>query len=959
MNLTPGRRPRIIETDTTVERGGRARPHASLSRPFLSRTIQHKPMAMTNTSENDVPVTAADGQNGAAQTAASDDRYPFRDIERKWQRRWQDADVYRTSEGGDKPKFYVLEMFPYPSGSGLHVGHCRNYIPGDVAARFRHMQGYNVLYPMGWDAFGQPAEQDAIKNNTNPRSVVPMLAREYRRQLSILGNSYDWSREINSTLPEYYKWNQWAFLLFYERGLAYRKEAPVNWCVNEATVLANEEVEDGKCWRCDGPVVKKNLPQWFFKITEYGDKLLEGLDRINWPEGIKTQQREWIGRSEGVEFDIVVEGCTGKVRVFTTRVDTVFGMSFVVLSPEHPMVAEATTEAQRAEVEEYVARAGRLSEIDRTAEGRERTGVFTGSYAVNPLNRHKVPVYIADYVLMGYGTGAIMAVPAHDARDFDFARRYNLPTPLVIARDEKEAENPPDGDTLSEPFVGYEGVTVNSGIFSGLPSKMAARRLAEWMESEGIGVRKTNYKLRDWLVSRQRYWGTPIPIIHCPACGVVPVPLEQLPVELPDVENYKPTGTGKSPLADIAEFVNTTCPRCNGPAERETDTMAGSVDSSWYFLRFTSPHESDKAWDRAAADYWMPVDMYIGGREHAVGHLLYSRFWTKVFYDAGLVGVDEPFQTLRNQGSLNALTPVDTETDRYVKPDELVAYDFAQWAAAWQEQGFVRAERTISAPGEDEERLEPVEIGFKWLRMSKTKGNGATPDEIAEKYGADALRLYVLFVAPFEDTIQWNEDALNGTFRFVNRVWDVVTGAAGTYDPAWAGRIGEANSAEERTLRRRAHQAIAKVTEDLQEFRFNTAVSALMTYSNALREFVGKNGTASPAVSEGIDTLVNLLSPMAPHVADEMWERLGHTDDYLYRKPWPAFDPAVAAEEEVTLIVQVNGKVRDRIVLPAGVDAAATEAAALASEKVQAGVEGKSVRKVIVIPGKLVNIVVG
>ena len=894
-------------------------------------------------------------------------RYPFQSIEEKWQARWAADGVHHTASAGDRPKYYVLDMFPYPSGSGLHIGHCRNYVPGDVVARMMHMRGFNVLHPMGWDAFGQPAEQDAIKRNVNPRTVVPLLAREYRRQMSLLGIGYDWDREINSTDPEYYRWNQWAFLLLYERGLAYRKSAPVNWCVNESTVLANEEVNDGKCWRCDGPVVKRDLFQWFFKITEYGDKLIEGLDRIDWPEGVKTQQRDWIGRSEGVEFDIRVEGTALEtiqaIRVFTTRVDTVFGMSFVVLAPEHPLVPAITTDAQKAEVAAYREHASRLSDRDRTADGRERTGVFTGVYGVNPVSGRRVPIYIADYVLAGYGTGAIMAVPAHDERDFDFARRYDLPTPVVIARSQAEAQDPPRGEDLKAPFTEKEkGITVNSGDFSGLPSLVAARRIAEWMESEGIGTRKINFRLRDWLVSRQRYWGTPIPMIHCAACGIVPVPVEQLPVVLPDVENYKPGADGRSPLSAIPEFVNTTCPRCGGPAERETDTMAGSVDSSWYFLRFTSPRESRAAWDRAEANYWMPVDRYIGGREHAVGHLLYARFFTKVFHDAGLITADEPFASLSNQGMLLALTAVDADSeDKHpIKPEDLADFSFPEWIARYQREGKFVADRIVRGADGAAPRLEPITVEFAYLKMSKSKGNAVTPDEMAEKYGADALRLYVLFVSPFEDTIQWNEDAMSGTFRFLNRTYDIVGEVAAAESPNWLVRLGEASSADERALRRKTHQTITKISSDIAGFNFNTAVSALMIHCDALRRFVQAHGATSPAAHEAASNLVALLSPLAPHIADELWEKLGNTNAFLYRASWPVADPAVAAEDEVTVVVQVNGKVRERLVLPAAVagDPKACEQAALEHDKIKAEIEGKTIRKVIIVPGKLVNIVV-
>ncbi|MES2461193.1 MAG: leucine--tRNA ligase [Armatimonadota bacterium] len=898
-------------------------------------------------------------------TSADDapNRYPFQAIERKWQQRWAESGVYKTTEDASKPKYYVLDMFPYPSGSGLHVGHCKNYVPGDVVARFMHMRGHNVLHPMGWDAFGQPAEQDAIKKNVNPRTVVPMLAAEYKRQMSLLGIGYDWDREINSTSPEYYRWNQWAFLRLHEKGLAYRKNAPVNWCPNENTVLANEDVNDGRCWRCDAIVEKRDMLQWFFKITAYAEKLIEGLDRIDWPEGVKTQQRDWIGRSEGVEFDIPIAGHDARVRVFTTRVDTVYGMSFAVLSPEHALVDSITTDEQQGEVAAYREKAARLSDMDRTAEGRERTGVFTGAYGVNPVSGHRIPIYIADYVLTGYGTGAIMAVPAHDARDFDFERRYSLPTTIVIVATEAETAQPPiDGSALTEAFISKEGYTVNSNRFSGLPAKIAARRIAEWMESEGIGVRKTNYKLRDWLVSRQRYWGTPIPIIHCAACGDVPVPYENLPVVLPDVENYKPTADGRSPLAAIPEFVNTTCPKCGGAAQRETDTMAGSVDSSWYFLRFTSPQDNREAWDRAAADYWMPVDRYLGGREHAVGHLLYSRFFTHFFYDEGLISVDEPFASLRNQGMLLAETTIDADSaDKHpIKRSELVGFNFDDWLTRWKREGAFPAERITEDLETREKRTVPVEVDFAWLKMSKSKENAVTPDEMAEKYGSDSLRLYILFEAPFEDTIQWSEDRMTGVFRFANRVWDVVTSVANTYDPAWAEKIADApTDAAQKALRRRTHQAIAKVTDDVSEFRFNTAVSALMIHADALRKHLLAHGTESVAVWEAAATLVKLLSPLAPHIADELWEQLGKSGTYLYNETWPTADPAVAAEEEITLIVQINGKLVERLTLPADSDARTCEISALEAPKVKNAVEGKTIRKIIVIPGRLVNVVAG
>lgn len=913
------------------------------------------------------PTPCADKERLMNNPSSEAVRYPdlFQDIEAKWQARWRDADIYRADQSATRPKYYVLDMFPYPSGSGLHVGHCKNYVPGDVVARLMSMRGRNVLHPMGWDAFGQPAEQDAIKKNVNPRNVVPMLAKEYKRQMSLLGIGYDWNREINSTDPEYYRWNQWAFLHLYKRGLAYRKNAPVNWDPVDRVVLSNDEVADGKALRSGAVVEKRDMAQWFLRITAYGDKLIAGLDTIDWPEGVKTQQRDWIGKSEGCEFDLeiaeslrVPEDTSLTVRVFTTRVDTVYGMSFVVLSPEHVLVEQIVTDEQRAEVLAYRDRAGKLSEQDRTAEGRERTGVFTGAHAINPVNGHRVPVWIADYVLAGYGTGAIMAVPAHDERDFDFARRYNLPTPIVIVENESDVDNPPSGSDLTAAFVSKEGYTVNSGVFSGLPAKVAAKRITEQLVSKGIGEAKTNFRLRDWLVSRQRYWGTPIPIIHCKTCGEVPVPEDQLPVLLPDVENYKPGPDGRSPLASIPEFVNTICPKCGAPAERETDTMAGSVDSSWYFLRFTSPHEHTAPWNRESSDYWMNVDRYLGGREHAVGHLLYARFFQKVFFDAGLVSKDEPFQSLRNQGMLLGYTPVDADTEdkKSIRFDELPGYNFAEWTERYKNEGAFMATRRVKQLDETY-REEPVRIEFQWLKMSKSKGNSVTPDEIAEKYGADSLRLYVCFEAPFEDTIQWDETRMNGTYRFLSRVYDSVTEIAPSFDRDWASKVGDATSPAEKDLRRKTHQAIAKVGSDIESLGFNTAVSALMIFADALRKFVAASGFTSPAAHEAAETLCKLLAPLAPHIADELFEKLGYTGRFLYREPFPVYEESVAAEAEVTVVVQVNGKIREKLVLPADSDAKVCEMSAMASEKVQADLAGKTVRKVIVVPGKLVNIV--
>ena len=829
-------------------------------------------------------------------------KYDFRSIEKRWQERWHADDLFRTPEDRTRPKFYGLDFFPYPSGDGLSVGHCRNYVPSDVFCRYRRMRGDNVLHPMGWDAFGLPAENEAIRRRSHPKKTVPQYVANYKRQMNLLGLSYDWSREINSSEPEYYRWTQWFFLLLYRRGLAYRSAAPANWCPSCATVLANEEVHDGACWRCGAEIEKKDLPQWFFRITEYADRLLEDLKLVDWPESIKLMQTNWIGRSVGVEFDMPIVGHDAAMRVFTTRVDTVFGVSFAVLAPEHPLVAQITAPDRREEVEEYVRKSRRVSEIDRMSTERERDGCFTGAFAVNPVNGQEVPVYVADYVLLSYGTGAIMAVPAHDARDFDFARRYGLPAPVVIAPEGW------DGRPLQEAHTG-EGVMVNSGQFSGMRNTEGAEAIADWMEQRGIGQRRVNYRLRDWLISRQRYWGAPIPIVHCPSCGEVPVPEEQLPVLLPDVENYEPPGDGRSPLAAIPEFVNTACPECGGPAQRETDTMGGFACSSWYFLRFADPHNDRAPFDREKVEYWLPVDLYVGGAEHAVMHLLYARFWTKVMYDAGLVPFVEPFTRLKNQGMLLAPDPKN--------PGVLV-------------------------------------------KMSKSKFNVVTPDEMAEKYGADALRVYELFVAPFEDTVPWSEDGINGCWRFLNRVYRVVAERPGSFVPSWKASVRQETVSEEaRALARKTHQTIVKVTKDIEDFAFNTAVAALMELTNQIYDFVNaKDGLRYPCPvwSEAVETLILLLAPMAPHLSDELWQMIGR-EGYTYHAPWPEADPEVAKADVLTIVVQVNGKVRDKISVDADAGERELERLALESPKVQAALQGRPVRKVIVVPGRLVNVV--
>jgi leucyl-tRNA synthetase len=874
--------------------------------------------------------------------------YDPKQIEPKWQQRWQAARLFRTQEDPSKPKCYVLAFFPYPSGDGLSVGHCRNYIPCDAVARLMRMRGYNVLHPMGWDAFGLPAENEAINKGSHPKYTVPRYIANYKRQMNLIGLSYDWEREINSSQPDYYKWTQWWFLQLYKRGLAYRANAPVNWCPSCRTVLANEEVEGGKCWRCSAFVEKREMPQWFFKITAYADRLLEDLDEVDWPEGIKQMQRHWIGRSEGVEFEMAIQGRPDlKFRVFTTRIDTVFGVTFAVLAPEHPLVDAITTPEQRAAVEEYRERARRLDEATRLSAERERTGVFTGAYAINPVNDEPVPVYIADYVLMTYGTGAIMAVPAHDERDYDFARKYGLPIRVVITPD----GSVPDPNETPACYTG-DGVMVNSGEFSGLSNREGMQQLGEWFEARGIGERKVNYRLRDWLISRQRYWGAPIPIVHCPACGEVPVPEDQLPVLLPDVEAYQPSGTGESPLANIPEFVNTTCPQCGQPARRETDTMGGFACSSWYFLRFCDPHNDAEPFAQDKVRYWMPVDYYVGGAEHAVMHLLYARFWTKVGYDAGFVPVKEPFYRLRNQGMVLALTPY-----RPPREDETLREG---------EEGILVRRDQLEQMSESEK----AQLFWQWEKMSKSRYNVVTPDEIVERYSADTLRLYELFVAPFDTAIEWKEEGVKGMHRFLGRVWRLMREARSCFVRDWRPILNESCQTPEcpldepaRKMRQRTHASLKKIAADVPDFKFNTAVATLMEWFNHLEDYWrGVNqqpccADAMAVVSEAVECFILALSPFAPHIADELWEAYGF-EGFTLQQPYPQYDESLARADEFEMVVQVNGKLRDRIVVPADISREAMERLALESPRVQAHLQGKSPRKVIVVPGRLVNIVV-
>ena len=955
-------------------------------------------------------------------------RYNPKEIEPKWQQVWEESGIYKATEDSAKPKRYVLEYFPYPSGAAMHVGHVRNYTIGDAVARFYRMQGENVLHPMGWDAFGLPAENFAIKNNISPKEAIKQNTTKFKQQLTQMGFSYDWSREIDSTDPGYYKWTQWFFNLLFERGLAYQKESLQWWCDTDKTVLANEQVESGKCWRCGNEVTKKPLKQWFFKITDYADRLAEDLDKLDWSDSIKAMQRNWIGKSKGAEIDFKLSDSSEVIRVFTTRPDTLFGATFMVLAPEHQLVEKITTESQKTEIEDYIKQAQAKSDIERQETDRQKTGVFTGAYAINPVNNEKIPIWIADYVLTGYGTGAIMAVPAHDERDKEFAEKFKIPIKQVIApyitnsgknrarddvvtlernvvdaiirnqddeyllidegdnihfvgggvEDDEDDETALRREVLEESgyqdidhihqvsckMVTYayripkkinqrvegavyevtlgsmrqqkseadagkhkivwvkkedvaslltweghslawsqylasdvsysgEGVLINSGAYDGMRSSEAREKIVADLTARRVAEEKVNYKIRDWLISRQRYWGAPIPIIHCEKDGAVPVPKDQLPVELPEVESYQPTGEGTSVLASVPEWVNTTCPKCGGPAKRETDTMDGFACSSWYFLRFADPHNNDEPFSQEKAKFWLPVDDYIGGAEHAVMHLLYARMWTKVMFDAGLIEFDEPFKALRNHGMILA-------------PDG--------------------------------------------RKMSKSWGNVIAPDEIIEQgYGADAIRLMELFIGPWNQEAAWSVEGMGGCFRFLQRVWLLVQ----EFTVA-----DEVLEGEQKELLVSMHKTIRKVTEDAYSMGFNTAIAALMAMTNDLYKIKADAGYRDAASwRQALGTLVQLLAPFAPHITEELWQDLGNTGS-VHQTDWPTWDEQYLASDIMKIVVQVNGKVRGTIEVGAELAEEAVLEAAKANEKVATYLSGNPVKKSIYVPKKLVNFVI-
>ena len=799
--------------------------------------------------------------------------YNYKAIEKKWRKKWETNPI--NVDDGTKPKYYCLDMFPYPSGSGLHVGHWRGYVLSDVWSRYKVLQGNYVLHPMGWDAFGLPAENYAIKQGVHPAIATAENVENFKRQLHEISAIYDWDKEINTTDPDYYKWTQWIFVKMFKEGLAYEKEMPINWCPDCKTGLANEEVVNGECDRCGSEVTKKNLRQWMLKITAYADRLLNDLDTLEWSDKVKKMQADWIGKSYGAEIDFEVDNNDAKIKVFTTRPDTLFGATFMVLAPEHKLVDAITADEHKDIVEKYVFNASMKSSVDRLQD-KEKTGVFTGSNATNPLNGAKIPIWVSDYVLADYGTGAIMCVPAHDERDFDFAKKYGIDIIQVISKPGEEIK-----ESLEEAYT-EDGIMVNSGVFDDMKASEAKEAIASYLEEQEIGNKTVNFKLRDWVFSRQRYWGEPIPIVHCEECGAVPVPEDQLPVALPEVESYEPTGTGESPLAGIDEWVNTACPACGKNAKRETNTMPQWAGSSWYFLRYVDVDNANELVSKEKAKEWLPVDMYVGGIEHAVLHLLYARFYTKFLYDIGVVDFEEPFKRLFNQG--------------------MICKDGA--------------------------------------KMSKSKGNVVSPDELVDKYGCDSLRIYELFVGPPELDSEWDDRGIDGVYRFINRYWNLIVNSI------------DKNIESTKEMEKVRHQLIYEVTNRLNNFNMNTVVSGFMEYTNKLNEIARKEGGID---RDTADALITLISPFAPHIAEELWELMGNTSS-VFDNGWPEYDEEKMKEDEVEMPVQVNGKVRATISI--GVEEDKDSVLAKAREAIESKIDGKSIVKEIYVPKKIINIVV-
>jgi leucyl-tRNA synthetase len=836
--------------------------------------------------------------------------YSPNEIEPKWQKRWADARLFKATFDPNKPKFYALDMFPYPSGSGLHVGHCEGYTATDIITRFKRMQGWNVLHPMGWDAFGLPAENYAIKTGIHPKVTTEKAVANFKRQINSIGFAYDWDREVNTTDPKYYKWTQWIFLQLYKMGLAYEGFMPINWCPSCKTGLANEEVTQGKCERCGTQSERKDLRQWILKITKYADRLLEDLSEVDWPESTLAMQKNWIGRSEGAEVDFIIADGLAKgesIKVFTTRPDTLYGATYMVLSPEHALVEKITTSEQMKTVEAYQDAARKKSDLERTELSKEKTGAFTGGYAINPVNNKKIPIWIADYVLATYGTGAIMAVPAHDDRDYEFATKYKIEILQVV--------KPSDGSVIDSTKAFTEnGIAVNSGIIDGLSTPEAKKKMSAFLEQNGTGKTSVNYRLRDWVFSRQRYWGEPIPIIHCEKCGIVPVPEDQLPVTLPEVEKYEPSGTGESPLATIQEWLHTTCPSCGGKAKRETNTMPQWAGSCWYYLRYIDAHNDSEPWSKSIEKQWMNVDLYIGGAEHAVLHLLYSRFWHKVLYDLGYVSTKEPFKKLRHQGTVLAASYQDA-AGKYHGLDEVEFRDGGAYLKSSGEQ-----------------------LKTEVQKMAKTMLNGVNPDEVVATHGADVLRLYEMFMGEFELSKPWDPRAIEGCSRFLRRIWKLVD------------EFNDEKAPKNDPHGRLRHKTIKKVTNDIENMKFNTAIAAMMEYIN---ELISVGST-----KEDLVVLVKLLNPYAPHIADELWEKMGGKG-FLINETWPSWDEAMTIDQTITIVVQVNGKLRGDFTVPRDTSKEQLQELALQVEKVQPFLQGVSVKKIIVVPGKLVNIVAG
>ena len=852
-----------------------------------------------------------------------EERYDPQKVELKWQKYWLEQNIFKTEPDTSKKKFYCLEMFPYPSGK-IHMGHVRNYAIGDVIARYKRMRGFNVIHPMGWDAFGMPAENAAIKESIHPAKWTYENITYMKKQLNQLGLSYDWDREVTTCSPDYYKWNQWFFLKMYEKGLAYRKSSFVNWCPSCMTVLANEQVIDSGCWRCDTAVIKKELEQWFFRITHYAEDLLKACDELKgWPEKVVLMQKNWIGKSEGFEADFRVAGMDEKLRIFTTRADTLFGATFVCLAPTHPLSEKLATDKEA------------LKKVkERYGKEDEKIGLFTGHYAVNPANDEKIPIYIANFVLMEYGTGAIMSVPAHDQRDFEFAKKYELPIKIVIMPENSELQT--SNSELNAAFED-DGVLVNSGSFTGLESADARAKIAGFVEGKGLGKKVINYKLRDWGISRQRYWGTPIPIIYCEKCGVVPVPEQELPVILP--EDVKFTGTGGSPLADSEKFVNTNCPKCKGKARRETDTMDTFVDSSWYFIGYCFgkgkiDFNSSLSTLNSQLGYWMPVDQYIGGVEHAVLHLLYSRFFTRVIKDLGIINPAEPFTNLLTQGMVCKET-LKCPDHGWLFPEDV------------KDEQCVKCGKAV-----DRGRVE---------KMSKSKKNVIDPDHLINKYGADTLRLFSLFAAPPERDLEWSDQGVEGAYRFLNRIWGIVYKNRNALCVT-RNELKNKNSLEitdyASRLLRKTHQTIKRVTNDIErEYHFNTAISVLMELVNDLSSFEPETEDDWKAFKFSNETLMLLLSPFSPHISEELWESMGNKKGIL-EQGWPSWDEHIAKEEEIELVIQINGKVKAKIMIPAGLSDDEVREKALDEPKIQEIIGKKALKKIFIVKGKLVNIVI-